>query len=169
MFGAPAYFAKHGRPRHPDELAQHHCILRITDDPDVERWTFRVGGRRKNIRVRGRFRTDGAAATHAAVAGGLELGLAPLWQIRGLVDDGAVEIILEDFETANLPIHGGVATRKGTPGEDQIVHAIFGGAAKESAPIDATRNAPDPSRTDLWKEWRPGVDETDNYVSAGAL
>lgn len=105
VFGAPAYFAKHGRPRHPDELAQHHCVLRITDDPDIERWTFRVGGRRKRIRVRGRFRTDGAAATNAAVVGGLGLGLAPLWQIRGLVDDGAVEIVLEDFETAKTPIH----------------------------------------------------------------
>ena len=45
VFGAPAYFAKHGRPRHPDELAQHHCVVRITDDPDTEKWRFRVGGR----------------------------------------------------------------------------------------------------------------------------
>ncbi len=104
VFGAPAYFARHGRPRQPDELAQHQCILRAGDDPDSERWPFRIGGRRKSVRVRGRFRTDGAAAAHAAVAGGLGLGLAPLWQIRSLVDDAAVEIILEDFETGTIPI-----------------------------------------------------------------
>ncbi len=105
VFGAPAYFARHGRPRHPDELAQHHCVVRITDDPDTERWPFRAGGRQKAVRVRGRFRTDSVAAAHAAVAGGLGIGLAPLWQIRGLVDDGVVEFILEDFETARIPIH----------------------------------------------------------------
>jgi DNA-binding transcriptional LysR family regulator len=105
VFGAPAYFAKHGRPRHPEELAQHHCVVRITDDPDTERWRFRVGGRHKSVGVRGRFRTDSTAAAHAAVAGGLGIGLAPLWQIRGLVDDGVVEVILEDFETGKTPIH----------------------------------------------------------------
>lgn len=104
-FGAPSYFAKHGRPEHPDELARHHCVLRTGDEPDTGRWPFRVGGRRKNIRVHGRFRTDNAAAAHAAVAGGLGIGLAPLWQIRSLVDDGSVEIILEEFETGKTPIH----------------------------------------------------------------
>jgi DNA-binding transcriptional LysR family regulator len=53
VFGAPAYFAKHGRPRHPDDLARHHCILQITDDPDVEKWPFRVGGRRKSVGMPG--------------------------------------------------------------------------------------------------------------------
>jgi DNA-binding transcriptional LysR family regulator len=105
VFGAPAYFAKHGRPGHPDQLAQHHCVLRITDDSDVEKWPFHLGGRRKSVRVRGRFRTDSAAAAHAAVADGLGIGLAPLWQIRDLVDHGVVEVILEDFEIAKTPVH----------------------------------------------------------------
>lgn len=103
-FGAPAYFAKYGRPKHPDDLARHHCILRISDG-QAETWPFRVGGRRKAVRVRGRFRTDSTAATHAAVAGGLGIGLTPLWQIRSLVDQGAVEITLADFEAAKLPIY----------------------------------------------------------------
>jgi hypothetical protein len=50
-------------------------------------------------------RTDSAAATHAAVAGKLGIGLAPLWQIRGLVDDGVVQVILEDFETVKTAIY----------------------------------------------------------------
>jgi DNA-binding transcriptional LysR family regulator len=104
VFGAPAYFAKHGRPKHPDDLTRHHCVLRLTNG-DVEKWPFRVGGRRKTVRVSGRFRTDSTAATHAAVAGGLGIGFSPLWQIRNLVDEGAVEVILENFEAAKLPIY----------------------------------------------------------------
>ena len=105
VFGAPGYFAKHGRPRHPDDLAQHDCVLRTADDSHSEAWPFRVAGRRKSVRVRGRFRTDSSAALYAAVAGGVGLGLAPLWQIRGLVDDGVVQVILEDYETSKTPIH----------------------------------------------------------------
>jgi DNA-binding transcriptional LysR family regulator len=105
VFGSPAYFARHGRPRHPDDLAKHHCILRAADDHAPERWPFRIAGKHKSVRVHGRFRTDSTAAMHTAVAGGLGIGRAPLWQIRPLVDAGAVEVILEDFEIPKIPIH----------------------------------------------------------------
>jgi DNA-binding transcriptional LysR family regulator len=104
VFGSPAYFAKYGRPKRPDQLTQHLCILRAPDD-DVERWPFRIAGRNKAIRVQGRLHTDSTAAVHTAVARGLGIGRAPLWQIRSLVDAGAVEVILEDFETSKIPVH----------------------------------------------------------------
>ena len=53
----------------------------------------------------GCFRTDSTSAAHAAGAGALGIGLAPPWQIRDLVDNGVVEVILEDFEIAKTPIH----------------------------------------------------------------
>jgi len=93
VYGAPAYFARHGRPKHPDELVRHQCVIRSTD-PDGDRWKFRIRGRHEIVRVRGRFRTDDAAATR----------VAPLWQIQPLVASGEVELILQDYETAKLPI-----------------------------------------------------------------
>jgi len=33
------------------------------------------------------------------------VGLTPLWQIRGLIDQGAVEVVLEEFEATRLPIN----------------------------------------------------------------
>jgi DNA-binding transcriptional LysR family regulator len=104
VFGAPSYFAAHGRPKHPGDLARHPCIVRITGNED-EAWPFRIGGRSKSVRVAGRFRTDSTAAAHVAVAHGLGIGLTPLWQIRDLVAQGKVEIILEEFEAARFPIH----------------------------------------------------------------
>jgi len=103
VFGAPGYFARHGRPRHPAELAKHQCVARITDEATT--WPFRIGGRSKTVHVRGRFRTDSTTAIHAVVARGLGIGFTPLWQIRNLVDQGAVEVILEEFEAARIPIH----------------------------------------------------------------
>jgi DNA-binding transcriptional LysR family regulator len=103
-FGSPDYFSKHGLPTHPDDLPKHQCVLRQAGS-STETWTFRVGGRRKLVQVDGRFRTDSAAATHAAVVAGLGISLTPLWQIRSLVDVGAAQIILEDFEDSKVPIH----------------------------------------------------------------
>jgi DNA-binding transcriptional LysR family regulator len=104
VFGAPAYFAAHGRPTHPDELARHQCIVR-TLDGDAVKWPFLVDGRTKQVRAAGRFRTDHSAALYAAVSCGLGLGLTPLWQIRDLVDRQAVELILTEYELPPIPIH----------------------------------------------------------------
>ncbi|HEU0060236.1 MAG TPA: LysR family transcriptional regulator [Hyphomicrobiaceae bacterium] len=103
-YAAPAYLAEHGRPKQPADLRQHNCVLR-TSDGELEIWPFRVAGRQRSIRVRGRLRTDGTSAAHVAVARGLGIGRTPLWQIRNLVDRGAVELVLENFEPAKLPVY----------------------------------------------------------------
>jgi DNA-binding transcriptional LysR family regulator len=104
VFGAPAYFAEHPRPLSPDDLVSHQCIVRILEGSD-ETWPFRINGRRKLVPVKGHFRTDSTPAIHAAVVAGLGIGLSPLWQIRSLIDQGAVEIVLEEFEATILPIN----------------------------------------------------------------
>lgn len=103
VFAAPGYLARHGRPRHPGDLGRHQCVVRQTEG-EAEAWPFRIGGRRRLVRVQGRARSNNMAATIALVAGGVGLGLAPLWQIRDLLDCGLVELVLERFETAKLPI-----------------------------------------------------------------
>jgi DNA-binding transcriptional LysR family regulator len=104
VFGTPAYFAKHGRPLSPDDLAHHQCIVRLLEGGD-ETWPFRINGRRKLVPVSGRFRTDSTPAIHAAVAAALGIGLTPLWQIRDMIDQGVVEVVLEDYEATRIPIH----------------------------------------------------------------
>jgi DNA-binding transcriptional LysR family regulator len=104
VFASPGYLARRGRPRHPDELARHDCVVRLTEK-DEEAWPFRVDGRRHEVKVRGRFRADSTAATNAAVAQGLGLGYSPLWQVCGLADRGEVEVVLQEFEAPRVPVH----------------------------------------------------------------
>jgi len=104
VVGAPAYFARRGRPMHPNELASHDCIVRVLDSEEAS-WPFRINGRRRLVRVGGRFRANTPAAIHAAVAAGLGLGLAPLWQVRTLIERGDAEVVLEKFESTRMPIH----------------------------------------------------------------
>src|SRR3546814_17402581 len=50
VFGAPAYFARNGRPGHPRDLRRHQCVVRINDG-EPEAWPFRIDGRRRIVRV----------------------------------------------------------------------------------------------------------------------
>lgn len=103
-FGAPSYFARHGKPDHPAELTRHQCVVR-SGNGTHETWSFLVQGQLKNVSVTGRFRANSRAATCEAVALGLGIGFAPLWQIRGLVDQGALDLILTEFEPPKVPIN----------------------------------------------------------------
>jgi len=104
VVGAPAYFERRGRPANPDDLSGHECIVRVLDGEEAS-WSFRINGRRRLVRIGGRFRTNSTPAIHAAVAAGLGLGLTPLWQVRDLIERGEVEVVLEAFEATRIPIH----------------------------------------------------------------
>jgi len=104
VFSAPSYFARHGRPRRPEDLTQHQCIVR-TAARDGNAWPFQIAGRTRTVKVSGRFRTSSAVAANEAAVRGLGIGSAPLWQIRPLVDRGDVELILTRFEPPPVPIH----------------------------------------------------------------
>ncbi|XIA67286.1 LysR substrate-binding domain-containing protein [Bradyrhizobium sp. TZ2] len=101
--GAPSYLAQYGSPKHPNELENHHCILRAGADV-VDKWPFRIGGRLQTVRVGGRFRSNSAAVIRDVVSEGLGLAQLPLWQIREHVDQGALAIVLPEFETEGMPI-----------------------------------------------------------------
>jgi len=103
-FAAPDYLAKHGRPRRPEDLLRHQCVVR-TAARDGNVWPFTVDGRRRTVKVSGRFRASGAAAANEAVVRGLGIGHAPLWQVRSLVDRGSLELILTRFEPPPVPVH----------------------------------------------------------------
>ncbi|WP_375157144.1 LysR family transcriptional regulator [Bradyrhizobium sp. RDT46] len=104
VYGAPDYFKRHGRPRQPGDLADHQCILRRTAQGETDIWRFRIDGRLTTVQVNGRFRTDSTTAAHAAARHGIGVGYGPFWQIRDLVDQEALEIVLADFEAPRTPV-----------------------------------------------------------------
>ncbi|MER8506633.1 LysR family transcriptional regulator [Mesorhizobium sp. M0199] len=104
VFGAPAYFRQHGRPAHPLELREHECIVRTVDGRPGE-WMFQIEGKPRPVKVAGTFRSNLMISIYAAAVHGLGLGYSPLWQVKHLVDDGRLELVLTEFEPVPVPIH----------------------------------------------------------------
>lgn len=103
-FAAPSYLDIHGRPKRPQDLKNHLCVVRTQDRPP-DRWEFREVTGLTHISVSARFSSDSAAACNMAVASGLGIGLAPQWQIKDLLASGAVELLLQEFEPEPVPVH----------------------------------------------------------------
>jgi len=103
VFAAPSYFARHGRPKRPEDLARHECVVR-TSGREGDTWPFRVGAKVITVKVTGRFRTSAAFAANEAAAAGLGIAQAPLWQVRDLLDQSRIELVLTRFETPAAPL-----------------------------------------------------------------
>ncbi len=102
-FAAPSYLAERGRPLHPQDLSNHDCVVR-SSARDACQWVYERDGIRESVRVRGRFTASSADVCTEAVARGLGLGLAQMWQVRPLLDKGRVELVLTEFEPPPVPV-----------------------------------------------------------------
>lgn len=104
---APAYLARHGRPRHPNHLATgHECLLfrdPATGQPFT--WEFHRAGEVLPVKVRGRLLlNDGATALAACIAG---LGIAQPMAL-GLDDalrDGRLVELFPEWNGERFPLH----------------------------------------------------------------
>jgi DNA-binding transcriptional LysR family regulator len=94
---APDYLARHGRPAHPQELAQHHCLIN-TGLIDGHHWPFQAHGRAFEVRVQGRFHANAPGAVAQLAARGLGVVQCPHYTVEALLREGALCLLLEPFE-----------------------------------------------------------------------
>lgn len=101
--GAPAYFAQHGVPKHPSDLAQHKIIVSSASWASLD-WRF-GGAQKPVVRIAPRlsFSTYGAVLKAAMLGWGLARPLS--YQIGRALMDGDLQTVLSEFEDAPLPVH----------------------------------------------------------------
>lgn len=104
LCASPGYLARRGVPQHPKELAAHTVISATGMTPSA-RWRFADGGEPLVCDLRpALMTTTNDAAITAAVAG---FGIARLmsYQVRELVRDGRLQIVLDAYEPGPVPVH----------------------------------------------------------------
>jgi len=105
VVGAPAYFAKFGRPKRPDDLAAHNCLGFTFRETRLPReWRFAGGGGEIALTPNGTMSlSDGASVRDAARSG---YGLAQLQDffVDALVARGELVAVLEKFKPQPQPI-----------------------------------------------------------------
>jgi DNA-binding transcriptional LysR family regulator len=101
--GSPAYFAAHGTPENPSDLATHACVtFEGLMAPDA--WTFNTGKSTLSVAVRSRLVVNTAeAAVDAAIA---SLGVTRVlsYQIAQAAREGLLSVVLQEFEPPPLPV-----------------------------------------------------------------
>jgi DNA-binding transcriptional LysR family regulator len=98
VVGAPSYFARHKRPRTPQDLTGHNCInLRLPTYGGVYVWEFEKNGREIKVRVEGRFVFNNFALRLDAVLAGFGLAFLQEDQVKAHLAAGRLIRVLADW------------------------------------------------------------------------
>jgi DNA-binding transcriptional LysR family regulator len=98
VVGAPAYFARHPKPRKPQELTAHDCInIRLPTHGGLYVWEFERRGRELKVRVEGQLVFNNIALRRDAVLAGFGLAYLPEDQVQPYLDDGRLIRVLDDW------------------------------------------------------------------------
>jgi DNA-binding transcriptional LysR family regulator len=96
VVGAPAYFAAHGRPKHPRDLQAHRCVrFRFSLNTSIYRWEFAERGRWFQLDVEGPLVTNDHSIALRAVLDGVGLWHVLERYVREHVAAGRLETVLD--------------------------------------------------------------------------
>jgi DNA-binding transcriptional LysR family regulator len=128
LVASPAYLQVQGVPRRPEELAAHTITSAAGVSPAPD-WRFNDAGSPLVQRMQPRLRTTTNDSAIAAALAGLGITRLLSYQVATHVRSGALQVVLEDFETAPMPVHvvhheGRRATQKVRAFVDLAVQAL---------------------------------------------
>jgi len=106
VVASPAYWAAHGVPRHPSELAQHTCLpIRSVDGTVMDLWTFARGDEKVSVQARGWLTTSNAHRDMVLELARAGEGVAYIldWTNRDDIASGRLVQALADWESPEAP------------------------------------------------------------------
>ncbi|MFA4914945.1 MAG: LysR family transcriptional regulator [Burkholderiaceae bacterium] len=95
---APAYFAKHPKPKTPRDLTTHSCInMRFPTHGGLYVWEFERKGKQLNVRVEGQITLNSTPHIVLAALEGLGVAFLPEEEFAPHIEEGRLVRVLEDW------------------------------------------------------------------------
>jgi DNA-binding transcriptional LysR family regulator len=141
VYAAPSYLARRGTPRHPDELAQHDCLVHNGTGREAT-WPFRHPVTQQPLEpvVRGSLASNNAEALMAAAIRGAGLALLPQPVARDAVAAGRLQQVLNAWPCPPLQMVLAYASRRNQPLRvRKLIEHLAASLALPDAAAPATR------------------------------
>jgi DNA-binding transcriptional LysR family regulator len=151
---APSYWAKHGRPRVPSELARLNCLPYLLGS-DAALWRFDGPTGRHHVKVQGNFRTDNSLLLIDALVRGVGVSLVPTVMVRALLAAGSLEAVLPDYGTEARELYAVYPSRAHLPEKVRAFVAFLRERLAAEGRRAATGGATPPERPERSRPARP--------------
>ncbi|SAK99083.1 LysR family transcriptional regulator [Caballeronia temeraria] len=98
VVGTPGYFAKHPKPKTPQDLTAHNCInIRLPTAGSLYAWEFGKGSRELKVRVEGQLIFNSATMATKAALAGAGLAFVPEERVLAHMKRGELTRVLIDW------------------------------------------------------------------------
>lgn len=105
VWAAPDYWARHGKPEHPNDLTGHACLGYAYLSTPMS-WSFKEpGGGPFAVKIKGRLISNNGNVLARAAAAGHGCVMLPTFICRDLVAKGALESALEIYQADPVGIY----------------------------------------------------------------
>jgi len=101
---SPAYWDAHGRPKHPDDLRNHACLL-YSYLSNLNEWRYRGPDGPFAVRVDGPMRGNNGDLLRAAAVAGLGVVRSPTFIVGCHLVEGRLEQVLAEYEDDDRGIY----------------------------------------------------------------
>ena len=113
--GAPAYLARRGTPKAPEELAAHNCIRLRLPNGALLPWRFQKSGKSYEIVVSGSLILNEASLMGPALLDGVGLAQLPRAYVATAIANGGLVSLLEEWQPSGAPFALYYSSRRQTP------------------------------------------------------
>jgi len=90
---SPDYLKEHGRPKTPEDLRTHNCLM----FPDMP-WRFKYPDRIQEVKVRGSWSSNNGRVLVAAARQGIGVVRFSEYYLEELINAGELDILLQEYE-----------------------------------------------------------------------
>ncbi|EKE77424.1 LysR family transcriptional regulator [Gallaecimonas xiamenensis] len=115
LLATPDYFARHGRPQHPEDLGRcrnRFPCLTYSSRPGDQQWRFYKGQQHLDVNVASRLAMNNNLALRHCLMAGLGLAYLPTYSLAEELAQGQLETVLEDFMPQPYPVNLVYAERR---------------------------------------------------------
>jgi DNA-binding transcriptional LysR family regulator len=111
----PAYVKRHGKPRHPSDLAKFDCLTLSSDASQTRGWAFRVDGQLMHLKPGGPMDCSDGQVLHDWCLGGYGIAWRSTWEVEAEIAAGRLVVLLEEFAAPPNGIYAVFPQRKHLP------------------------------------------------------
>lgn len=105
LCAAPAYLRQFGRPKTPQDLTRHNCIVLRQNDAAYGTWHFTHGRHAEAVKVRGTLTSNDGEVTLNWALDGHGITLRAEWDIAKYLRSGRLQLVLEDYAAPPADIY----------------------------------------------------------------
>ncbi len=113
--GAPAYLARRGTPKVPQDLAAHNCIRLRLPNGALLPWRFQKGGKSFETTVGGSLILNETSLMAPALLDGVGIAQLPRAYVANAIADGRLVSLIEEWQPSGAPFALYYSSRRQTP------------------------------------------------------